>query len=122
MPRRSLPSCRHHAFWTSVALDISNLSGSAQKLDVKISAEGQLSIPGGDQLKQGQRVTLKVPVLAQGGLGQGKIKVLVEGLDLPGENLPAAYPAMLKHYRATLNDQTWSLPDGGAGGVRACGT
>ncbi|GFZ65853.1 lipoprotein [Pseudomonas amygdali pv. eriobotryae] len=113
---------------TSVALDVSNLSGKAQKLDVKISAEGQLSIPGGDQikplqLKEGQRVTLKVPVLAQGGLGQGKIKVLIEGLDLPGETLPAftrewsigvrpAYPAMLRHYRATLNEQSWSLPDG----------
>jgi len=47
----------------------------------------------------------------------------VEGLNLPGENLPAftrewtvgvrpAYPAMLRHYRATLNDQPWNLPEG----------
>jgi uncharacterized protein YfaS (alpha-2-macroglobulin family) len=113
---------------TSVALDVSNLSGKAQKLEVVVSAEGQLSIPGGEQikplqLKQGQRVTLKVPVLAQGGLGQGKIKVLVNGLDLPGENLPPfsrewtigvrpAFPAQLRHYRATLTDQPWSLPEG----------
>ncbi|MEG5265322.1 alpha-2-macroglobulin [Pseudomonas sp. JDS28PS106] len=113
---------------TSVALDVSNLSGKAQKLDVSVSAEGQLSIPGGDQLKplqlkQGQRVTLKVPVLAQGGLGQGKVKVTINGLDLPGENLPPfsrewtigvrpPFPAQLRHYRATLSDQPWTLPEG----------
>ena len=113
---------------TTVALDISNLSGKAQKLDVTVSAEGQLSMPGGDplktlQLKQGQRITLKVPVAAQGGLGQGKVKVLVSGLDLPGENLPPfsrewtigvrpAFPAQLRHYRATLNEQAWTLPEG----------
>ncbi len=114
---------------TSVALDLSNLSGKAQKLDVQLFAEGQLSIPGGNQfktvqLKEGQRVTLKVPVQAMGGLGQGKLRVQVDGLVLPGENLPPlsrewtigvrpAYPAILRHYRAVLEQgQEWSLPDG----------
>ena len=56
-------------------------------------------------------------------MGQGKVKVTVNGLDLPGETLAPftrewtlgvrpAYPALLKHYRAVLNDQPWSLPEG----------
>ncbi|MCQ9425227.1 alpha-2-macroglobulin family protein [Pseudomonas sp. LJDD11] len=114
---------------TSVALDLANLSGKAQKLDVQLFAEGQLSIPGGDQsktvqLQQGQRTTLKFPVQAQGGLGQGKLRVKVDGLVIPGEDLPPlsrewtvgvrpAYPAMLRHFRAVLEPgQEWSLPEG----------
>jgi uncharacterized protein YfaS (alpha-2-macroglobulin family) len=113
---------------TSVALDLSNLTDKAQKLVVSVSAEGQLAIPNGNQsrvvqLNKGQRTTLKVPVQALGGFGQGSVKVLVEGLVLPGETLPPfnrewkigvrpAYPAMLKHYRAALKDDVWSLPDG----------
>ena len=112
---------------TKVALDLSNLSGKAQRLQVQLSAEGQLSLPGeathSVQLAQGQRTTLQIPVQALGGFGQGKVKVLVNGLDLPGENLPPftrewtlgvrpAYPAMLKHYRAVLKDQPWTLPEG----------
>ena len=113
---------------TQVALDLSNLSGSAQKLTVMVSAEGQLSLANGDlsqsvQLAQGQRTTLRIPVRAMGGLGQGKFKVVVQGLVLPDEHLPPfsrewtlgvrpAYPAILKHYRTVLNDQAWSLPEG----------
>ncbi|WQG59056.1 alpha-2-macroglobulin [Pseudomonas sp. RTB3] len=112
---------------TSLALDLSNLSGKAQKLEVQLSAEGQLELVNGGaqtvELKQGQRTTLRIPVKAWGGLGQGKVKVSVNGLDLPGENLPPfsrewtlgvrpAYPALLKHYRAVLKDQPWSLPAG----------
>lgn len=113
---------------TKVALDLSNLSGKAQKLNVQVVAEGQLSLADVDgtkavSLNQGQRTTLQIPVKALGGFGQGVIRVTVNGLDLPGENLPAfsrewtigvrpAYPAMLKQYRAVLKDQAWSLPDG----------
>ncbi|MEG0243434.1 MAG: alpha-2-macroglobulin, partial [Pseudomonas sp.] len=111
---------------TRLALDLSNLSGKAQKLDVQLTAEGQLTLLGEPsqsvQLTQGQRTTLQIPVRALGGFGQGKIKVTVNGLDLPGENLPAftrewtlgvrpAYPALLKQYRAVLKDEAWSLPD-----------
>jgi uncharacterized protein YfaS (alpha-2-macroglobulin family) len=111
---------------TRLALDLSNLSGKAQKLDVQLTAEGQLTLLGEPsqsvQLTQGQRTTLQIPVRALGGFGQGKIKVTVNGLDLPGENLPAftrewtlgvrpAYPALLKQYRAVLKDDAWSLPD-----------
>lgn len=112
---------------TTLALDLSNLSGKAQTLDVRVSVEGQLEpVDEGGQtveLKQGQRTTLRIPVKAWGGLGQGKVKVTVNGLDLPGENLPPfsrewtlgvrpAYPALLKHYRAVLKDQPWNLPPG----------
>ncbi|MFK8331179.1 alpha-2-macroglobulin family protein [Pseudomonas sp. BJa5] len=110
---------------TTLALDLSNLSGQAQKLDVRLSTEGQLSLLGAAEqhldLTQGKRVTLLVPVQADGGLGQGKVKVEVVGLQLPGEILGVfnrewtlgirpAYPAMLKHYRVALKDQPWSLP------------
>ena len=112
---------------TTLALDLSNLSGKAQTLTVQLSSEGQLALLNETaqrvQLTQGQRTTLRIPVHALGGFGQGKVKVLVNGLDLPGENLPPftrewtlgirpAYPALLKHYRAVLKDQRWSLPEG----------
>ncbi|MGE8417275.1 alpha-2-macroglobulin family protein [Pseudomonas sp.] len=111
---------------TTLALDVSNLSGQAQKLTVQLSTEGQLNLMrAGEQtlnLTQGKRVTLQLPVQAIGGLGQGKVKVQVLGLQLPGEKATAfsrewtlgirpAYPAMLKHYRVALTDQPWSLPD-----------
>ncbi|RON10497.1 hypothetical protein BK659_03015 [Pseudomonas brassicacearum] len=112
---------------TTLALDLSNLSGKAQTLEVQLSTQGPLDLNNEEvhrvQLTQGQRTTLRIPVRAQGGFGQGKVKVLVNGLDLPGENLPPftrewtlgvrpAYPALLKHYRAVLKDQPWSLPEG----------
>ncbi|NBB34839.1 alpha-2-macroglobulin [Pseudomonas sp. BC115LW] len=111
---------------TSLALDLSNLSGKAQTLQVQLSTEGQLALVDtaaqSVALTPGQRTTLRIPLRALGGLGQGKVKVLVNGLDLPGENLPPftrewtlgvrpAYPALLKHYRAVLKEQPWSLPD-----------
>ena len=112
---------------TQLALDLSNLTDRAQSLDVRLSSEGQLNLLGETvqqvQLKPGQRTTLRMPVRALGGYGQGKVKVLVNGLDLPGESLPPftrewtlgvrpAYPALLKHYRAVLKDQPWTLPEG----------
>ncbi len=111
---------------TTLALDMSNLSGQAQKLTVRLSTEGQLDLMRTAEqtldLTQGKRVTLLVPVQATGGLGQGKVKVEVLGLQLPGEKATAftrewtlgirpAYPAMLKHSRVALNEQPWSLPE-----------
>ncbi|GGU59852.1 lipoprotein [Pseudomonas laurentiana] len=110
---------------TTLALDLSNLSGKAQNITVQFSAEGQLSLMRAAEqqvpLAEGQRKTLLIPVQATGGLGQGQVKVQVQGLVLPGEpstvfsrewtlGIRPAYPALLKHYRATLNDQPWSLP------------
>jgi uncharacterized protein YfaS (alpha-2-macroglobulin family) len=114
---------------TSVALDLTNLSGAAQKLEVQIEAEGQLSLadPAGHSaplaLDQAQRHTLRIPVRAMGGYGAGVLRVKVNGLSLPGENLPAfsrewrigvrsAWPAQQKHLRSVLQGDSWQLPAG----------
>ncbi len=115
---------------TTLALDLSNLTEQTQRLDVQLSTEGQLDLAqsaGGQvapvQLTKGQRITLRIPVRALGGYGQGRFKVRVQGLDLPGESLPPftrewtlgirpAYPALVKQFRAVLKGETWSLPAG----------
>ena len=112
---------------TTLALDLSNLTDTPQTLAVQLKAEGQLSLLGNAQqsltLSPGQRSTLQVPVKAQGGYGSGVVEVTVNGLNVPGETLAPfsrewtlgvrpAYPALLKHYRAVLKDQPWSLPEG----------
>ncbi|WP_425929048.1 alpha-2-macroglobulin family protein [Pseudomonas sp. NyZ201] len=112
---------------TSLALDLSNLSGQDQTLAVALATEGQLDLLGSShqslKLKQGQRVTLKIPVQATGGYGQGRVTVRVDGLVLPGETdtgfsrdwtlgIRPAYPAQLKHYRVALNGgEPWTLPE-----------
>ncbi len=115
---------------STVALDLTNLSGKPQALDVRLEAEGQLRLadsPGSQtaplQLADGQRTTLRIPVRALGGYGQGRIKVLVNGLELPGETLAPfardwtlgirpAWPALVKNFRAVLKGDSWSLPAG----------
>ncbi|MGE8046396.1 alpha-2-macroglobulin family protein [Pseudomonas monteilii] len=112
---------------TQLALDLANQSGQAQQLSVQLDAEGQLALDGAAQrsltLEKGQRTTLMIPVHAQGGLGQGTVRVRVDGLTLPGESFGTferhwtlgvrpAYPATLKHYRVALKDQSWTLPPG----------
>ncbi|HBX57763.1 MAG TPA: hypothetical protein DEH10_20645, partial [Pseudomonas sp.] len=115
---------------TTLALDLSNLSGAAQTLEVQLRAEGQLSLTQNTDaalapisLAAGERRILRIPVRALGGYGQGRISVTVGGLQLPGETLPPfsrewtlgirpAYPAQLQHFRAVLKGDTWSLPDG----------
>ena len=113
---------------TTLALDLSNLSGQAQQLKVQLSAEGQLNLiqPAAAtavNLADGARTILRIPVRALGGYGQGRVKVSVQGLSLPDEELPPfsrewtlgvrpAYPAQLQHFRAVLKEQTWSLPAG----------
>lgn len=115
---------------TSLALDLTNLSGAPQQLDVQVEAEGQLSLvetPAGYtaplQLEQAQRTTLRIPVRAAGGYGAGIVRVRVNGLSLPGENLPAfarewrigvrsAWPAQQRHLRSVLQGDSWQLPAG----------
>ncbi|PYC28420.1 hypothetical protein DMO17_04355 [Aquipseudomonas alcaligenes] len=115
---------------TSLALDLTNLSGATQQLDVQVEAEGQLSLvetPAGYsaplQLEQAQRTTLRIPVRAAGGYGAGIVRVRVNGLSLPGENLPAfarewrigvrsAWPAQQRHLRSVLQGDSWQLPAG----------
>jgi uncharacterized protein YfaS (alpha-2-macroglobulin family) len=115
---------------TTLALDLTNLSGKPQRLDVNLESGGQLNLvqsgagqAAAIQLADGQRTTLRIPVRAVGGFGQGNLKVTVNGLELPGENLPAfsrdwtlgvrpAYPAQLRQFRAVLKGDAWSLPAG----------
>lgn len=115
---------------TSVALDLTNLSGAEQQLEVRVEAEGQLNLAGNPDgysttldLDQAQRDTLRIPVRAVGGYGTGVLRVTVAGLDLPGENLPAfsrewrigvrsAWPAQQKHLRGVLQGDSWQLPAG----------
>ncbi|QLF93116.1 alpha-2-macroglobulin family protein [Pseudomonas sp. ABC1] len=112
---------------TTLALDLTNLSGAEQRLKVQVNVEGQLRLLDSSQapvqLNDGQRTTLRIPVRAEGGLGQGRIQVEVSGLALPGEEFGAfsrewtlgvrpAYPAQLQHFRSVLKDAAWSLPAG----------
>ncbi|UTW09394.1 alpha-2-macroglobulin family protein [Pseudomonas benzenivorans] len=114
---------------TSLALDLHNLSGQAQQLQVRLRATGQLSLAApadGERaigLAKGERRILRIPVRALGGYGQGRVRVEVQGLSLPDEQLPPfsrdwtlgvrpAYPAQLRQFRAVLEGQPWHLPDG----------
>lgn len=112
---------------TTLALDLDNRSGSAQTLAVRLDAEGQLRLLGDAaaelQLAAGQRATLRIPVRAEGGLGQGRIRVEVAGLALPGEEAPPlrrewtlgvrpAWPAQQRQFRTVLGAEPWSLPAG----------
>ena len=113
---------------TSVALDLTNLTGSSQQLSVRVEAEGQLSLAAAAysaelRLAQSQRETLRIPVRALGGYGAGVLRISVEGLDLPGENLPpfsrewrigvrSAWPAQQLQLRSVLQGDAWQLPAG----------
>lgn len=113
---------------TTLALDLTNLSGAEQQLDVQVGVEGQLRLLNQGEapirLNDGQRTTLRIPVRAEGGLGQGRIHVEVQGLVLPNETLGGftrewtlgirpAYPAQLQHFRAVLGEgEPWTLPAG----------
>ncbi|WP_263140715.1 alpha-2-macroglobulin [Pseudomonas sp. RIT-PI-AD] len=121
---------------TRLALDLTNLSGAPQTLQVQLASEGQLSL---DQdasqtlkLAEGQRSTLQIPVHALGGYGQGTLRVTVQGLDLPGESLPPfsrswtlgvrpAYPAQVQQFRAVLKGEGWTLPAGTLGQFEPAG-
>lgn len=111
-----------------IALDVTNLTERAQTLTVQLNTEGPLTLVDAPrkqlQLAKGERQTLYVQVQASGGLGQGHIKVLIDGIDLPGETLPPIarnwtlgvrppYPALVSHLRSVLKDQQpWTLPAG----------
>ncbi|WP_314409797.1 alpha-2-macroglobulin [Pseudomonas kuykendallii] len=113
---------------TRLALDLSNLSGKVQTLQVKLRSEGQLALEGGEstlqvKLDEGQRSTLRIPVRALGGYGQGSVTVTVDGIDLPGENLPPlsrswtlgvrpAWPAQTVRFQTLLKGEGWQLPAG----------
>jgi uncharacterized protein YfaS (alpha-2-macroglobulin family) len=118
---------------TRLALDLTNLTAQSQTLKLWFASEEQLSIAsaagmltkvGRDlTLAPGERQTLLIPVRATGAYGVGKIKVTVNGLELPGEPTPAPlerswqigvrppYPAETRYFRAVLEPgKSWRLP------------
>lgn len=111
---------------TQLALDLSNLTGRPQALQVKLAASGLLSLQGAGeqqvQLAAGERKTLRVPVQALAGFGQGDIALTVSGLNLPGEDVAdyqhrwpigvrPAYPGQTRHFSAVMRPgESWALP------------
>lgn len=111
---------------TTLALDVTNLSGRAQQLIVKTEVLGRLALQETVDkplaLKEGQRVTLKVPVKALGGYGTGKVTVRITGLVMPEGSsslsrdwtlgVRPAYPARRDQFSVALDASTpsWSLP------------
>nr|WP_183166124.1 alpha-2-macroglobulin [Azomonas macrocytogenes] len=102
---------------TTLALDLTNLTEQLQTLTAQLAVTGQLALPNGSgqsvTLKAGERQTLRIPVRALGGYGQGQINLRVSGVQLPGETLPdlerqwtlgvrPAWPARREHVRAVL--------------------
>jgi alpha-2-macroglobulin len=64
---------------TRVTLDLTNLSGSAQTLDVKLSSNGPVVANGTQsvQLENGKRKTIQLPLSADENFGIGQLRVQV---------------------------------------------
>jgi len=110
-----------------LALDLTNLSGQPQTLNVNFSANKLISLDNAQNsssvtLNNGQRRTLTIPVKALNGFGQGDVQVLVTGMKLPNETFPdyhrswtigvrPAFSAENRHYDAVVKaGESWSLP------------
>ncbi|MGO3741645.1 alpha-2-macroglobulin family protein [Kerstersia sp.] len=128
---------------STLALDLHNLSGAAQDLNVSLAFSGSLAADDeraqGMPLKlaDGAKRTLDLPIKAVGGFGQGTVTVKISGLKLPDEadstltrqwqiGVRPAVPAQTRKFRAVLpaSGEAWTLPanvDGGwqAGGLQA---
>lgn len=125
---------------STLALDLHNLSGAAQELDVRVTFEGSLAAAGDAagtgslKLADGAKRTLSIPIRAVGGYGDGTVKVNVAGLNVPGETTSTlsrswqigvrpAVPAQTRRFRAALpaGGETWTLPADLEGGWQASG-
>lgn len=111
----------------SLALDVTNLSGAAQTLNIGLAAADKIQLDGGAaeqrvELAQGERKTLSIPIKAMQGFGTGQVKLTVSGLHLPNETLPdyqrswtigvrPAFPALTRNFATVLHpEQQWQLP------------
>ena len=113
-----------------LALDITNLTDTPQQLDARLSYGGLLVAPPSTafapqmlQLAPGERHTLRAPVMALGGTGEGTVTLTVNGLSLPDEataplvrtwpvGVRPAWPAQTTYHTATLGDgasKRWQL-------------
>ncbi|CAM3916065.1 hypothetical protein EV679_0528 [Kerstersia gyiorum] len=128
---------------STLALDLHNLSGAVQDLDIKLEFSGSLAADGerakGTRLKlaNGAKRTLDIPIKAVGGFGQGTVAVKISGLKVDDDasgtlardwqiGVRPAVPAQTRKFRAVLPaaGEAWTLPadmDGGwqEGGLQA---
>lgn len=121
---------------TNLALDLSNLSGETQTLNIGLSGSGLIALtesnpPASVTLKNGQRTTLHIPVRAGEGFGSGEVALSVSGMHLPGEKLEdyhhtwkigvrPAYPARTQHFASVLHQgESWVLPSKALSGLAA---
>src|SRR5690606_12928652 len=76
-----------------LALDLNNLSGAPQTLKVSLASEGLVELTEAAvtelSLADGERRTLSLPLRARHGLGNGQIRLRIDGLSLPGEDFEA---------------------------------
>lgn len=118
---------------SQVAIDVTNLTDRAQVLAPQVNIEGLLAMgveasasaeaaPAGLALAPGERKTLRLPLTGLPGSGQGSVRVVLEGLDLPGEALDRiernwqigvrpAWPALTRAFAGALppGGESWSL-------------
>ncbi|MFS2222056.1 alpha-2-macroglobulin family protein [Pantoea sp. B65] len=116
-----------------LALDLSNLSGLPQTLNINLAAQGLIKLDGAATqtvtLKTGERTTLFIPVTALTGFGAGDITAEITGLNLPGETVSPsqqswkigvrpAWPAETRSFEAVVRiDEPWSVPAGALSGL-----
>lgn len=112
---------------SQVTIDVTNLTDQPQTLQPQVAVEGLLATaarpPASLMLAPGERTTLRLPVTGLAGTGQGSVRVMLDGLDLPGEDLKRverswqigvrpAWPAVTRAFSSALpagSDKTWSL-------------
>ncbi|KXU38377.1 hypothetical protein AXE65_01285 [Ventosimonas gracilis] len=118
-----------------LALDLHNLTDTAQQLEIQVEFDGQLTsdtTPSWSQsLAAGGKHIAHLPVSAKSGYGTGTVRVSVTGLSLPDETFDVwqrqwrigvrpPYPAQVKILRAALEGgKSWSKDELLAGFARA---
>lgn len=119
---------------SQVAIDVTNLTDRAQTLAPQVVIDGLLAAAADLsasatptsahlELAPGERKTLRLPLVGLPGSGQGSVRVTLDGLDLPGEDLSRierswqigvrpAWPAVTRAFATALppgGEEAWSL-------------
>jgi uncharacterized protein YfaS (alpha-2-macroglobulin family) len=123
---------------SQVALDLHNLTDQAQRISLQLGSSGLLNIAQASrrielELAAQQRKIVEVPVTALAGYGQGQLRLQVDGMQLPDEDLAAltrtwqvgvrpAYPAENRRYQAAFSaGNAWQLPPEALAGYQTAG-
>jgi len=98
---------------TTIALDVTNLSGEKQELNVNLTASGpvkKLDKNNTVSLEDGAKTTLRYQVEAQGFNGEATMSLLISGKNLADDikrewklGLRPPYPALLTHTQKVLS-------------------